>query len=115
MKVVDIVFFFNDTATTEIYTLSLHDALPILNPLKPSCCRNRGRTCSLISRSTSSISCGGPSNVLILACKVAYLLSAAYRACRTIPFHRKNNATPSPTRTSNRGEFMREGHRAPPL
>src|SRR3712207_7500651 len=30
-----IVFFFNDTATTEIYTLSLHDALPI--------CRRRRR------------------------------------------------------------------------
>src|SRR5260370_42699897 len=29
-----IFFFFNDTATTEIYTLSLHDALPI--------CRGRG-------------------------------------------------------------------------
>src|SRR2546422_38402 len=28
------LFFFNDTATTEIYTLSLHDALPI--------CRGRG-------------------------------------------------------------------------
>src|SRR3712207_7993852 len=27
--VVTCVFFFNDTATTEIYTLSLHDALPI--------------------------------------------------------------------------------------
>src|ERR1019366_8426512 len=26
-------FFFNDTATTEIYTLSLHDALPILKEL----------------------------------------------------------------------------------
>src|SRR2546430_12595830 len=25
-------FFFNDTATTEIYTLSLHDALPIYDP-----------------------------------------------------------------------------------
>src|SRR5215213_5855812 len=25
----NITFFFNDTATTEIYTLSLHDALPI--------------------------------------------------------------------------------------
>src|SRR5256885_13259977 len=25
-------FFFNDTATTEIYTLSLHDALPIFDP-----------------------------------------------------------------------------------
>src|SRR5438309_9788783 len=27
-----VFFFFNDTATTEIYTLSLHDALPILDP-----------------------------------------------------------------------------------
>src|SRR3989442_10667486 len=26
-----VFFFFNDTATTEIYTLSLHDALPILH------------------------------------------------------------------------------------
>src|SRR2546430_5993092 len=29
MSFVSIFFFFNDTATTEIYTLSLHDALPI--------------------------------------------------------------------------------------
>src|SRR5438309_3239981 len=29
-------FFFNDTATTEIYTLSLHDALPISRPRDPS-------------------------------------------------------------------------------
>src|SRR3712207_7652021 len=29
MSVVSAFFFFNDTATTEIYTLSLHDALPI--------------------------------------------------------------------------------------
>src|SRR5574344_3052902 len=28
-------FFFNDTATTEIYTLSLHDALPIYQPDAP--------------------------------------------------------------------------------
>src|SRR5438445_10438407 len=26
-----LLFFFNDTATTEIYTLSLHDALPIFD------------------------------------------------------------------------------------
>src|SRR6266550_8371788 len=32
-------FFFNDTATTEIYTLSLHDALPIW----PGCPRPRPR------------------------------------------------------------------------
>src|SRR3712207_8381148 len=29
-------FFFNDTATTEIYTLSLHDALPIFGGLSGS-------------------------------------------------------------------------------
>src|SRR2546429_9703004 len=29
-------FFFNDTATTEIYTLSLHDALPICLPCGPN-------------------------------------------------------------------------------
>src|SRR2546429_6789777 len=29
MRQPDFFFFFNDTATTEIYTLSLHDALPI--------------------------------------------------------------------------------------
>src|ERR1051326_4281982 len=33
------VFFFNDTATTEIYTLSLHDALPIC--LAPTGARGR--------------------------------------------------------------------------
>src|SRR6266513_6056224 len=32
MHLPSIYFFFNDTATTEIYTLSLHDALPISPP-----------------------------------------------------------------------------------
>src|SRR3982751_7040938 len=36
-----IFFFFNDTATTEIYTLSLHDALPIWSGR--SSCPRRGR------------------------------------------------------------------------
>src|SRR5256886_13761704 len=31
MALFSFFFFFNDTATTEIYTLSLHDALPILS------------------------------------------------------------------------------------
>src|SRR5690348_17765608 len=39
-----VVFFFNDTATTEIYTLSLHDALPT--------CRTR--------RSTFPVGTGAP-------------------------------------------------------
>src|SRR5258705_5562335 len=33
----DYFFFFNDTATTEIYTLSLHDALPISDPCGLPC------------------------------------------------------------------------------
>src|SRR5438552_18960488 len=32
------LFFFNDTATTEIYTLSLHDALPISSGIPPVRC-----------------------------------------------------------------------------
>src|SRR2546429_5939922 len=35
-----IFFFFNDTATTEIYTLSLHDALPISIPSPAAVCRS---------------------------------------------------------------------------
>src|SRR6478735_10646991 len=35
-------FFFNDTATTEIYTLSLHDALPICEFFIATRCAHRG-------------------------------------------------------------------------
>src|SRR5205809_8107612 len=37
-----LTFFFNDTATTEIYTLSLHDALPICRLPQPPA-RGQGR------------------------------------------------------------------------
>src|SRR2546427_7131097 len=36
------LFFFNDTATTEIYTLSLHDALPICPATVPGSARGSG-------------------------------------------------------------------------
>src|SRR5215475_16127166 len=43
-------FFFNDTATTEIYTLSLHDALPISR----ACCpRSRWSSCRPTPRARS--------------------------------------------------------------
>src|SRR5260221_4826368 len=48
-------FFFNDTATTEIYTLSLHDALPI----STRCCtsnirpENRAAACCHILRNSA--------------------------------------------------------------
>src|SRR3712207_8279070 len=37
------LFFFNDTATTEIYTLALHDALPISEPAPAPRPHRRGR------------------------------------------------------------------------
>src|SRR6266511_2381027 len=44
-------FFFNDTATTEIYTLSLHDALPIFGTVPRSGSgREPGASCSVESR-----------------------------------------------------------------
>src|SRR5215208_1676101 len=60
--------FFNDTATTEIYTLSLHDALPIREPSgdqRPACASSvGGLTCLRFwpSASTTKIAEGNGSN-----------------------------------------------------
>src|SRR3712207_7604121 len=47
-----VLFFFNDTATTEIYTLSLHDALPIspvrIRSASASRAASSSRTCSVL-------------------------------------------------------------------
>src|SRR2546428_8535560 len=45
-------FFFNDTATTEIYTLSLHDALPIST--RPATATSPSRPCSWPDSTASS-------------------------------------------------------------
>src|SRR5229473_7821037 len=65
-----IFFFFNDTATTEIYTLSLHDALPIssLN-CQASRCRSRPRRSCRTTRSEEHTS---------------ELQSLAYLVCRLL-------------------------------
>src|SRR3712207_8359072 len=55
-----VFFFFNDTATTEIYTLSLHDALPISDPR-----RGRLRRRDLVG---SDVGVDGPASA---ACGVA--------------------------------------------
>src|SRR2546428_7444127 len=54
-------FFFNDTATTEIYTLSLHDALPICG--QPACaeqqrCKAVHDTAGSVVRSAAPIASG---------------------------------------------------------
>src|SRR5258708_40169417 len=42
------LFFFNDTATTEIYTLSLHDALPIFEKLAVIALISASKTMQLV-------------------------------------------------------------------
>src|ERR1039457_6786551 len=42
-------FIFNDTATTEIYTLSLHDALPIYRPVRMQLRQQRPQPVALCS------------------------------------------------------------------
>src|SRR2546430_4263574 len=58
MSSIIIFFFFNDTATTEIYTLSLHDALPISRRRGRSAtsrrCSAGGYTCPTSARATRS-------------------------------------------------------------
>ena len=51
-----LIFFFNDTATTEIYTLSLHDALPICHNSSSGTSSSSGSSSSGSSKSGSSSS-----------------------------------------------------------
>src|SRR3712207_9147889 len=52
----DVFFFFNDTATTEIYTLSLHDALPIseARPTSPARTTPTSTTAATCRRASSA-------------------------------------------------------------
>src|SRR6266704_3423154 len=72
-------FFFNDTATTEIYTLSLHDALPIRRQPKPA------------ARSSISVACRGPSS----ARRARYSSAGAAGARPSKGAHHRRIAKPS--------------------
>src|SRR2546426_2318727 len=61
MYLIPLLFFFNDTATTEIYTLSLHDALPISTVLPAHRAQSPPRRFSRRGRSRRRRSRGGPS------------------------------------------------------
>src|SRR3712207_8518652 len=62
------MFFFNDTATTEIYTLSLHDALPISRATTSPSWRREILACnrpSLLSRRLPWWLCTGSGSTLL--------------------------------------------------
>src|SRR3712207_8985924 len=59
----DSLLFFNDTATTEIYTLSLHDALPIFPPTALSLSAARRSDCTMSCTETKSRLCSPSSKM----------------------------------------------------
>src|SRR2546430_14385906 len=79
---ISLFFFFNDTATTEIYTLSLHDALPIsiiaITPLWPIHCSNRIRRLTLATYQAAS-GAGAAAMQELLESTRAYLEGRAYQ------------------------------------
>src|ERR1041384_8844065 len=74
-------FFFNDTATTEIYTLSLHDALPISSAC--ACCTRR------TPREHESIPTRSEEHT-------SELQSLAYLVCRLLLEKKKQTQTTKP-------------------
>src|SRR4030067_3415276 len=68
------IFFFNDTATTEIYTLSLHDALPIY----------RTKSSGSVSQDVNLPSTGAVSVSFRSEEHTSELQSLAYLVCRLL-------------------------------
>src|SRR3712207_7479823 len=100
-------FFFNDTATTEIYTLSLHDALPICSPVLVlgSVSRHQPRPraaaagpCTGSASSTPERGRAGPRSVARSEEHTSELQSRQYLVCRLLLEKKKKISTP-PTRT----------------
>src|SRR3712207_7000852 len=106
----EILFFFNDTATTEIYTLSLHDALPISTSRVPShgagsvtarsaSTRRRSRggiTCTTLASARTDDS-AVPAIALCAAARseehTSELQSRQYLVCRLLLEKKKNTST----------------------
>src|SRR5437763_16700980 len=83
------LFFFNDTPPTEIYTLSLHDALPILTRLQSSPSPLRRRT-------ATSASCRALKRPSRSEEHTSELQSPMYLVCRLLLEKKKILQFPSP-------------------
>src|SRR3712207_7793259 len=82
-------FFFNDTATTEIYTLSLHDALPIFDGCGAQLDRGAARGvphCHLGRRGTGAGAVGVPRREAVVRSEehTSELQSRQYLVCRLL-------------------------------
>src|SRR2546429_6350445 len=90
-RLVFFFFFFNDTATTEIYTLSLHDALPISLARWPYA----SSLPSPMSCAKACLSCGQPSKPSRSEEHTSELQSRLHLVCRLLLEKKKNRTTNS--------------------
>src|SRR5215203_7460688 len=89
-------FFFNDTATTEIYTLSLHDALPISSTTTAPHPHGPNRSCRGTTRSEEHTS---------------ELQSRQYLVCRLLLEKKKNTKSNPAGRPKNTRRPRKTRHR----
>src|SRR5260221_14355002 len=80
-------FFFNDTATTEIYTLSLHDALPIYIITLRRRCQLRGIELRVVSQGVTNAQADRSEE------HTSELQSHSDLVCRLLLEKKKNDAT----------------------
>src|SRR2546430_6381405 len=100
-------FFFNDTATTEIYTLSLHDALPICALHAPTSPANGGHE-ERSSRSTKC--CTLPRSEE----HTSELQSQSNLVCRLLLEKKKKIVHPTPRDQPEPGIRAQSAHLVPP-
>src|SRR5687767_15689248 len=84
-------FFFNDTATTEIYTLSLHDALPISGAAGARVLRGSSATRDGACRASSQPPACAPTIRARSEEHTSELQSLAYLVCRLLLEKKKKN------------------------
>src|SRR2546427_3238199 len=101
-------FFFNDTATTEIYTLSLHDALPISGQRPPDHGLGRGRAACHAGRGRAA-----PGPVFPQSCRcrseehTSELQSQSNLVCRLL-LEKKKKRTAESADENNPQQFTRK-------
>src|SRR3712207_7440070 len=105
----NVLFFFNDTATTEIYTLSLHDALPIsgapssvITPMATKAATPSTTSTAIVIRSplrTFGRSFPLSSRALRSEEHTSELQSRQYLVCRLL-LEKKKHTTPSNNKLS---------------
>src|SRR5439155_10859414 len=91
------LFFFNDTATTEIYTLSLHDALPISS--RREFAITNPAECAAAGESSGAIKPSGAHKRFRSEEHTSELQSRGHLVCRLLLEKKKKSETPRATHT----------------